>query len=215
MDFGLDIAERAIESPHRVLRALIIAASGFEESELLLPYYRLLEEGLQVDVASLRRGLITGKHGYPVRATLVLREVDVDRYDALVVPGGKAPHTLIVVPDALGVVQRFNHAGKPIAAICHGLELLAAAGVLEGRNVTAHPSLAAAVALAGGIYEDREVLVDHNIITSRQPADLPAFMRALLRSLASYSESARLTRARAASRSSRSTSSPSESLRGS
>lgn len=204
MDFGLDVAEASLACPADSQRALIIAASGFEESELLLPYYRLLEEGLQVDIASLRRGLITGKHGYPVRANLVLREADADRYDALVVPGGKAPRTLSVLPDALGLVQRFNHAGKPIAAICHGLELLAAAGVLEGRNATAHASLAAAVALAGGIYEDREVVVDHNIITSRQPADLPAFMRALLRALASYSESERLTRARAASTSSRS-----------
>ena len=177
MEFGIEPAGRAAARCNRVL---ILAASGFEDSELLVPYYRLLEEGFEVDIASVRRGSIAGEHGYRARANLSLGEADAERYAALVVPGGKAPQALRLQPDALGLVQRFNHAGKPIGAICHGLLLLAAAGVLEGRNATAQPSLAAALALAGAIYDDRDVVVDHNIVTSRRPADLPAFMRALL-----------------------------------
>jgi len=162
------------------MRALIVSANGFEESELLVPYYRLLEEGLEVDIASLRRGAIAGKHAYRVRANLSLREVAPERYDLLVLPGGKAPQALRAHPAALAVVKRFFDAGKPVAAICHGPEVLAAAGVLNGRKVTSHTALAAQLAQAGALYQDSEVVVDGNLVTSRRPADLPAFMRAAL-----------------------------------
>jgi protease I len=162
-------------------RALIASANGFEESELLVPYYRLLEEGFEVDVASLRRGTIHGKHGYPMRANLSLREAAPERYALLVVPGGKAPHLLQVHSDALTLARRFFEAGRLVAAICHGPEVLAAAGVLAGRRATGHAAIAAQLAQAGARYEDNAVVVDGNLVTSRGPGDLPAFMRALLR----------------------------------
>jgi len=162
------------------MRALIVSANGFEESELLVPYYRLLEEGLEVDIASLRRGTIVGKHGYHMRANLSLREVAPERYDVLVVPGGKAPQALCGHALGLAVVKGFFDAGKPVAAICHGPQLLAAAGVLKGRKLTAHESVAHELERAGALYEDSEVVVDGNLVTSRGPADLPAFMRAVL-----------------------------------
>lgn len=165
------------------MRALIATANGFEESELLVPYYRLLEEGLEVDIASLRRGAILGKHGYRVRANLSFLEVAPERYELLVVPGGKAPHILCTHPAALALVKRYFESGKPVAAICHGPELLAAAGVLKGRRVTADGSVAAELAKAGALYQDSEAVVDGNLVTSRGPADLPAFMRAALRLL--------------------------------
>jgi protease I len=165
------------------MRALIASANGFEESELLVPYYRLLEEGFEVDVASTRRGAIHGKHGYPVRANLSLRDAAPERYDLLVIPGGKAPHFLQVHPDALSLVKRFFEAGKLLAAICHGPEVLAAAGVLAGRRATGHAALAAGLAQAGARFEDSDVVADGNLVTSRGPADLPAFMRAVLRLL--------------------------------
>ncbi len=162
------------------MRALIVSANGFEESELLVPYYRLLEDGVEVDIASLRRGAILGKHGYHVRANLSLREALPERYDLLVVPGGKAPQALCGHAAALSLVKRFFDSGKPVAAICHGPQLLAAAGVLKGRKVTAHASIAAELEKAGALYEDSDAVVDGNLVTSRQPADLPAFMRAAL-----------------------------------
>ena len=165
------------------MRALIVSASGFEDSELLVPYYRLLEHGLEVDIASLRRGAILGKHGYRVRANLSLLEAAPERYDLLVVPGGSAPQALCGHAAAISVVKRFFVSGRPVAAICHGPQLLAAAGVLKGRRVTAHAAIAAQLEKAGALYEDSEAVVDGNLVTSRRPADLPAFMRAALRLL--------------------------------
>jgi protease I len=164
-------------------RALIVSANGFEESELLVPYYRLLEEDLEVDVAAPRRGAIAGKHGYKVHVSLALREVRPERYDLLVVPGGRAPQALRADAAALFVVKRFFELDKPVAAICHGPELLAAAGVLKGRRATCHTAVAADLVHAGALYEDSEVVTDRKLVTSRQPADLPAFMRAVLQIL--------------------------------
>ena len=161
------------------MRALIISANGYKESELLAPY-RLLEEGLQVDIAAPRRGALIGKHGYRVRANLSLREAEPERYGLLVVPGGKAPQAPSAHAAALSVVTRFFDSGKPAAAICHGPLLLAAAGVLKGRTVTAHESVAHDLEKTGALYEDSEVVADGNLVTSRGSADLPAFMRAAL-----------------------------------
>jgi protease I len=165
------------------MRALIISASGYEESELLVPYYRLLEEGFEVDIAAPRRGAVVGGHGYRMRANLSLREAAPERYELLVVPGGKAPQALCAHAAALSVVKHFFDSGKPVAAICHGPQLLAAAGVLKGRKATAHDSVAAELEKAGALYEDSAVIVDGNLVTSRRPADLPAFMHAALRLL--------------------------------
>lgn len=162
------------------MRALILGANGFEESELLVPYYRLLEEGLEVEIASPRGGTIAGKHGYAVSSSLALGAAQAQDWDLLVVPGGKAPQALLAQAAALELVRRIAAAGKPLAAICHGPQLLAAAGVLQGRRATGHASIAQDLRLAGALYEDSEVVVDGNLVTSRVPADLPAFMRALL-----------------------------------
>jgi protease I len=162
------------------MRALVLSTNGFEESELLVPYYRLLEEGLQVEIASPRGGAIAGKHGYPVSSGLALDTAKAEDFDLLVVPGGKAPQALLAQAAALELVRRFGAAGKPVAAICHGPQLLAAAGLLKGRRATGHASIAGELRAAGARYEDGEVVVDGNLVTSRTPADLPAFLRALL-----------------------------------
>jgi protease I len=166
-----------------VMRALIVSANGYEESELLVPYYRLLEEGFEVDIAAPRRGTVVGEHGYRMRANLSLREAAPEGYELLIVPGGKAPQALCAHAAALSVVKRFFDSGRPVAAICHGPQLLAAAGVLKGRRATAHGSVAAEIEKAGALYEDSAVVVDANLATSRRPADLPAFMHAVLRLL--------------------------------
>jgi protease I len=162
------------------MKALIATAAGFEESELLVPYYRLLEEGLEVHIAAPRRGVVLGKHGYRVEANRTLGEVAPEDYELLVVPGGMAPQTLRTHPAALGVAKRFCDAGKIVAAICHGPALLAAAGLLKGRKATAYPALGAELAGAGALYEDSAVVVDGTLVTSRRPADFPPFMRATL-----------------------------------
>lgn len=163
------------------MKALIISADHFEDTELLVPYYRLKEEGFEVDVASISRGNINGKHGYEVRVDKALRDVHAKDYDLLVLPGGKAPAALRKEPAALEIVKEFFLGNKPVATICHGPQILVAAGVLKGRRATCYHSVAEELKEAGALYEDSEVVVDGNLVTSRQPSDLPAFMRETIR----------------------------------
>ena len=165
------------------MKALIVSADHFEDSELLVPYYRLLEAGWQVDVASVSRGKIHGKRGYEVAVGKAMRDVNPDEYAVLVVPGGKAPAALRKEQAALDIARAFLRSGKPVAAICHGPQLLVSAGLLKGRHATCYHSVAEELQEAGARYEDREVVVDGNLITSRQPSDLPAFMRELMKKL--------------------------------
>lgn len=161
-------------------RALIISADGFEDSELLEPRRRLAEAGFAIDIASLHRGTLTGKHGARVEASLAVRELAPGAYDLLVLPGGRAPARLRTDAGVLDLVRRFFAAGKPVAAICHGPRILAAAGLVEGRAVTGYRAIAEELRQAGAHFVDRAVVVDGPLITSRQPADLPAFIAAIL-----------------------------------
>ena len=165
------------------MKALIISADNFEDSELLVPYYRLKEAGVEVTVASLNRGSIIGKQGYKVAVDKTFDEVNPDDYAILVLPGGKAPAVVRKEPKALEIARSFFAGGKPVAAICHGPQILISAGLLQGRRATCYRSVADELKEAGALYEDQEVVVDANLITSRQPADLPAFMRETMKQL--------------------------------
>ena len=157
------------------MKALIISADNFEDTELLVPYYRLKEAGVEVTVASLSRRAIKGKHGYEVDVDKTLDEVNPDDYAILVLPGGAAPALVRKEPKALELARSFFARSKPVAAICHGPQILISAGLLQGRHATCYKSVTDELKKAGALYEDREVVVDANLITSRQPADLPAF----------------------------------------
>ena len=162
------------------MKALILSADGFEDTELLVPYYRLKEAGLEVVVTSMNRGTITGLHGYQVAVDKTLDEVDPGDYGILILPGGNAPGSVRKEPKALAIARSFFAGNRPIAAICHGPQILASADLLKGRRLTCTTSVAKEVKEAGGLYEDREVIVDGNLVTSRQPADLPAFLREMM-----------------------------------
>jgi len=159
------------------MKALFISADLYEDSELLVPYYRFLEEGIGVDIASMQKKPIKGKHGYEVEVTKTLAEVRPDDYDILVLPGGKAPEAVRKEPIAVEIARDFFEKGKPIAAICHGPLTLITAGLLKGRYATCYRTVAEELRAAGAFYEDKEVVVDGNFVTSRRPSDLPAFMR--------------------------------------
>ena len=161
------------------MRALIISADEFEDSELLVPLEQLQKKGIATDVAALKKGRIRGKHGNVVQVSLAVDEVDESKYNLLILPGGRAPARLRKDPAVLSIVRAFNESGKPIAAICHGPQILISAGLLRGRAATAYKSVAMEMKQAGIHYEDKEVVVDDNLITSRKPADLAAFMRAI------------------------------------
>ena len=165
------------------MKALIISADNFEDSELLVPYYRLKEAGVEVTVASLRRGDIKGKHGYEVSVDKTLDEVNPDDYAILVLPGGMAPAVVRKEQKALDIARSFFTHKKTVAAICHGPQILISAGLLQGRHATCYSTVVDELKEAGALYEDREVVVDANLVTSRQPADLPAFMRETMKQL--------------------------------
>ena len=168
------------------MKALIISADNFEDTELLVPYYRLKEEGLDVDIASIRKGGIKGKHGYEVEATKSLDEINPEDYDILVLPGGRSPETVRKEKKALEIARHFFESNKPVSAICHGPQILVSAGLLRGRRATCYKSVAEELKEAGGLYEDKEVVIDGNLVTSRQPSDLPAFLRETIRHLRAY-----------------------------
>jgi len=165
------------------MKALIISADNFEDTELLVPYYRLKEEGIHVDIASMKKDSIKGKHGYEVMANKTLKEINPDDYDILILPGGKAPETIRKEKEALEIARHFFQKNKPVAAICHGPQTLISAGLLKRRHATSYESVAQEMKDAGALYADKEVMVDGNLVTSRQPSDLPAFMREIMKKL--------------------------------
>ncbi|MBC8413618.1 MAG: type 1 glutamine amidotransferase [Nitrospira sp.] len=162
------------------MKVLIISADNFEDSELLVPMYRMLEEGYEVYIASIEKGIIIGKKGYEVQPDLALHEVDPSAYDVLILPGGKAPAVIRQNTRALEIARHFMETDKPIGAICHGPQILISAGVMKGRHATCYRLVAEELKGAGAVYEDAEVVVDNNLVTSRIPSDLPYFMRAIM-----------------------------------
>ena len=161
------------------MRVLMISTDGFEDAELLVPLYRLREENIEVDVAAPEARTITGKHGYEVKANIPVDAVKTSNYDMLVLPGGKAPATLRHDEQVLQIARDFFGKKKPVAAICHGPQILVTAGLLNGRTATAYKTVGKELKESGAQYKDEELVVDDNLITSRQPGDLPAFNRAI------------------------------------
>ncbi len=169
-------------------RVLILATDGFEQSELTEPKANLEKAGIETKVVSLKPGKIKGwdqdDWGDEVAVDLTLDDASADDFDALLLPGGQInPDKLRMEDDAIELIKAFDSAGKPIAAICHAPWLLAEANLVDGRTVTSWPSIRTDLANAGADVVDREVVVDGNLITSRNPDDIPAFSKALIEKL--------------------------------
>ncbi len=165
-------------------RLLIIATDGFEESELFEPRDHFIGARAQVTLAAPGRTPIQGmKHhekGATITPDITLAEVKPEDYDALIIPGGVAnPDALRQEEKAVEIVRAFFEADKPVAAICHGPWLLVEADVVAGKTVTSWPSLRTDLRNAGADVVDEEVVRDGNLITSRKPGDIPAFVTAI------------------------------------
>ncbi len=170
-------------------RILIMASDGFEQSELMVPQKRLVQEGATVRIASPDGSAIKGwdgdDWGTTVRADASIEDIDAADYDALVLPGGQInPDTLRINGTALALVAAFAEADKTIAAICHAPWLLIEAGLIEGRRATSYKSVRTDVVNAGATWVDEAVVIDGGLITSRSPTDLPAFCDAIVGALA-------------------------------
>jgi protease I len=166
-------------------KVAILATNGFEQSELLEPCKALEEAGAMPEVVSLEQGEIRGWNeddwGESVEVDKVLQNAHPEDYDALVLPGGVMnPDKLRVVPEAIQFVKAFFDEGKPVAAICHGPQLLIEAKVVKGRRLTSYPALKTDLTNAGANWVDEEVVVDHGLVTSRKPDDIPAFNAKLI-----------------------------------
>ncbi len=169
-------------------RVLIIATDGFEQSELMEPKRLLEEAGIETAVASLETGEIRGwkdkDWGDSVAVDMTLDAVNVSDFDALLLPGGQMnPDILRMDETAIGLVKAFGEAEKPVAAICHAPWLLAEAGLIDGKTVTAWPSIRTDLTNAGANVVDQEVATDGYLITSRNPDDIPAFSKALIKAV--------------------------------
>ncbi|MDM5270805.1 type 1 glutamine amidotransferase [Sulfurovum sp. zt1-1] len=165
------------------MRALIISADLFEDSELNVPFHALLKAGLDIDIASFQKGCITGKHGLRLEATVSLDDVNPKRYAILILPGGKAPAALRKDPKALEIARYFFAHDKPVAAICHGPQILISAGLMDDIEATGYKSIKDELLEAGAIYKDESVVIDRNLITSRDPSDLDDFVGAIKKCL--------------------------------
>ena len=167
---------------------LIMATNRFEESELFGPREMLLEHGANVSLASIDmeeiEGTVHDAPGRRIKPDLMIADADERDYDSLLLPGGVGnPDRLRMDSDAIALIRAFNDAGKPIAAICHGPWLLVEADIIRGKTVTSWPSIRTDLKNAGGEVIDKEAVTDGNIITSRNPDDVPAFTEALIEAM--------------------------------
>ncbi|MEM3278482.1 MAG: type 1 glutamine amidotransferase domain-containing protein [Fervidicoccaceae archaeon] len=161
---------------------LIIVGPEFEDIEALYPYYRLLEKGYDVTIAAPSSGEVEGKNGYRLKA-ISMKDVDPSKFDALVIPGGRGPERIRVRAreDAIRIVRHFIDSGKPVAAICHGPQLLITAERARGMKLTSYPGIADDLRAAGAEWIDEKTVVHGKVVTARIPDDLPQWMEAFLK----------------------------------
>ncbi len=180
-------------------KVLIVTGDAGESLEVLYPYYRLLEEGYEVDIAAPTAKAIqtvvhdfvpgfdtyTEKPGYLVKANKAFKDVNPEEYVALVIPGGRAPEYIRNDPDLQRIVKHFFDKNKPVAQLCHAPLILSAVGVLKGRRSSAYPALKPDVERAGGIFVDGAAVVDGVMVSARAWPDSPQWMREFIRILKS------------------------------
>jgi protease I len=162
-------------------RAAVMIGPLFEDAEAIYPYYRLQEAGAAVGLVGIDGGeTVRGKKGIELITDQAAADLVPDDLDLLVIAGGYGPDKLRTDSGVQSLVRHVDEQGKPVAFICHAGWVLVSAGILAGRKATSHPAIADDLRNAGAVWEDSEVVVDVNLVSSRRPDDLPAFMRALI-----------------------------------
>ncbi len=165
-------------------RVLFFVENGFEDRELIYPYYRFQEAGYAVDVVGPKAKVTyNGEYGLNMKSDFSPQDVTIDDYAAIIIPGGRAPDRMRANKGLVNLIKEAFKKGKVIAAICHGPQLLIEAEVVKGKKATCYVSVSTDLKNAGGIYFNKSVVVDRNLVTSRFPADLPDFCRETLRLL--------------------------------
>lgn len=167
-------------------KIVIIAGEGFEDTELMYPLYRLKYEACaDVTLAGVEAGkTLKGKHGLPAATDVSIRDLNAGDFDALIIPGGQSPDHIRIFPEVIRFVQDFDKTGRPIASICHGVQILITAKLLGGKEATGWKSLIVDIEDAGAKYLDRPLVISGQYIFSRQPSDVGFFCDAVINSLA-------------------------------
>jgi len=167
------------------VRVAVLVEDLYENLELWYPVLRLREEGAEVFIVGPKAGeTYKSKEGYPAKSDKSAEEISADEVDAVIVPGGYAPDRMRRHEAMVKLVKEAAQKGKIVAAICHGGWMLAEADVIRGRTVTSFFAIKTDLINAGANWVDKEVVRDGNIVTSRVPSDLPAFMRTIIEALA-------------------------------
>lgn len=164
-------------------KIVIMTADGTEDQEFFYPYYCFIEHGYSVDVITPDGGAFKGKNGAGLKDSLKIAEARPESYALLYIPGGKAPEKLKKCEAAYSFVQKFCDGVKPVAALCHGPQILAKAGVIDGEQIAAWPECAQEVEEAGAMFANEATCVSGQFITGRWPADMPHLMNAVFKAL--------------------------------
>ncbi len=170
-------------------RIAILSENGFEEVELTSPKKALEDAGAKVDIVSAQKGKIKGwNHDHwsiELDVTVNLDEAKTENYDGLMIPGGVInPDQMRLHTNYIQFAQEFLEAGKPVAAICHGPQLLIETGMISGKEMTSFPSIKTDLINAGALWQDKEVVCDNGLVTSRSPKDLDAFNKKMIEEMA-------------------------------
>lgn len=162
-------------------RVVIITGPGFEDPEVIYPYYRLQEAGFAVDVATSNNAEVKGKHGVPINPTVKTDDLRISSYDAVVIPGGhEAPDRVRQVEKIVAFVRKMFETGKIVSSTCHGPWVLIEAGIVRGKKATCYKGMKTDLKNAGATYLAIPVVVDGNLVTSDHPRSLGAWMKATI-----------------------------------
>lgn len=179
---------------HENVKVAILLAQMYEDLEFWYPYYRLKEAGASIVVVGSKPGeSYPSKHGYPAKADISADETSAEEFDALIIPGGFGPDFMRRDQAMMDFVLRCTQRDMKIAAICHGLWMLCHTDFLRGKSVTSYFSIRTDIVNAGGNWVDQQCVVDGNLISSRNPDDLPAFCSEICRALNLVDEFAEAT----------------------
>lgn len=165
------------------MKVAVCVEDQYQVLEVWYPYFRLREEGIQTVLVGTGKSSYVSKEGYPASEELDVKKADPADFDGVIIPGGFAPDHMRRHPEVADFIRKIHDRGKLTAAICHGPWMLASADVLRGRKATSFFAIQDDVRNAGAEWVDEEAVVDGNVITSRNPYDLPAFMQACIRFL--------------------------------
>jgi len=172
---------RTRKTTRKAPRIAVLVEELYEDLELWYPVMRLREAGAQATIVGTKKGAVyTSKHGYPAKAEAGMSTARASQFDGVIVPGGYAPDKMRRHKAMVKLVSDIDKKGGLVASICHGPWVLAEADVVKGKKFTSVGAIKTDIINAGGKFRDKEVVVDENLITSRTPPDLPAFMKAIL-----------------------------------